>query len=98
MKEIQAFARDRLNIAAYLPDYEYSKNPNREWYWNLRKFTISIINPGSVNTLKPIEFEAFIKKAQKDREIYLIRKKELNVKVVPEIAKIIKTSQNFSSN
>ena len=98
MKEIQAFARGQLDIAAYRPDYEYSKNPNREWYLNLCKLAVYLINLHSVYTLKPIEFEAFIKKAQKDREKYLIRKRELNVKVVPEIARIIRTSQNYSSS
>ena len=60
MKEIQAFARGQLDIAVYLPDFEYSKNPNREWHWNLSKHAVYLINPRSVYTLKPIEFEAFI--------------------------------------
>lgn len=31
VKEILAFARERADIDCFLPDYEYDKEPNREW-------------------------------------------------------------------
>ena len=50
-----------------------------------------------VHTLKEKEFKEFIYKAQKDREKYVITKKELKVKFVPAIAHIIRQSNQISS-
>ena len=48
VKDILNFAASKINIKKYLPDYEYMKDPNREWLWNL------------INTLINKEFQEFI--------------------------------------
>ena len=45
-----------------------------------------------VNTICTDKFKEFILKAQKEREKHVIMKKQMNVKLVPEIAQIIKNS------
>ena len=31
VREILSFAEEKISIAQYLPEYEYTKEPNREW-------------------------------------------------------------------
>ena len=31
------FAERNSDIKDYLPEYQYDKNPSREWYWNMGK-------------------------------------------------------------
>ena len=50
-----------------------------------------------MNTLAGDRFKKFITTAEKEREKYLVMNKQLNVKYVPEIAKIIAESNSFSS-
>ena len=50
-----------------------------------------------MNTLAGDRFKKFITTAEKEREKYLVMNKQLNVKCVPEIAKIIAESNSFSS-
>ena len=35
VKEILSFAKTKVHISKYLPDYEYNKDPNRTWLWNV---------------------------------------------------------------
>ena len=35
VRDIVDFARMKVNIISYLPDYDYVKDPNREWIWNM---------------------------------------------------------------
>ena len=37
MDNIQKWAESKTGIKEYLPDYDYDKNPNREWYCNVCK-------------------------------------------------------------
>ena len=50
-----------------------------------------------MNTLLGDNFKEFIEVAEKDREKHLIMNKQLKVKCVLEIAKIIAESSSFSS-
>ena len=54
VSDILKFAATQINIASYLPEYEYSKEPNREWVWNL------------INSLIPDQFTEFIRKRNRD--------------------------------
>ena len=40
MKQIMEFAERNSDVKSCLPEYEYDKNPNREWYWNIGKHHI----------------------------------------------------------
>ena len=40
MKQIMEFAERNSDVKSYLPEYEYDKNPNREWYRNIDKHQI----------------------------------------------------------
>ena len=48
IKDLLRFATTKINIKRYLPDYEYSKDPNRECLCNV------------LNTLIPKDFQSFI--------------------------------------
>ena len=32
---VLSFAESKTNIHEFLPDFEYDKLPNREWFWNV---------------------------------------------------------------
>ena len=44
------FAKEKTNIDEFLPDYNYQKQPNRKWLWNI------------LNTVIGERFRDFIKK------------------------------------
>ena len=48
VKNIFLFAADKVDISSYLPEYEYNKDPQREWNCNV------------VNTLFHDKFKEFI--------------------------------------
>ena len=51
------FAASKIDIKSYLPDYDYCKEPNREWLCNV------------INTLAMDEFQSFINiKVEKRRQ------------------------------
>ena len=50
-----------------------------------------------MNTLWGDKFKRFIAEAEKEREKHLVMNKQLKVKCVPEIAKIIAESNSVSS-
>ena len=56
VKEILNYAKSKVHILKYMPDYEYNKDPNRTWLWNV------------VNSLIPDEFKSFIADNVKERK------------------------------
>ena len=74
------------DLDRYLPEYEYQKEPNRDWLWNI------------VNTLIHQEFQEYIQDKVGKRESQLIKAKNLKVWVTPEIADIIQRSKAVSTS
>ena len=72
VRDLLRFARSKLDIDKYLPDYEYHKEPNREWFCNL------------LNILVQKEFNEFLNKKIQERNKKLIDSQHLNVNVKPE--------------
>ena len=82
VKDILNWTRERVEIDRYIPDYEYQKEPNREWFVNL------------VNTLLEDNFKVFIN----DRWIACkqigIKSKNLGVTIQNKFIEIFK-NQNL---
>ena len=64
-KDILQWAREKMDIDRYIPDYEYQKKPNREWFTSL------------VNTLLEEDFREFINSKRRAREQKVIKNKNL---------------------
>ena len=82
--ELIQFGEVNANISDYLPDYEYQKQPNRQWWCNV------------LNTLLRYKFSVFVQQKLKDRVKHFVRKKDLNVKALPEFVNIFMKSKNIS--
>ena len=61
VKEILNYSKSKVHILKYMPDYEYNKDPNRTWLWNV------------VNSLIPDEFKSFIADNVKERKEALMK-------------------------
>ena len=83
---ILSFASMHTDVHKYLPEYEYKKEPSRDWIWNL------------VNTLINDEFQEYIQDKVCKRESELIKNKNLKVCATPEIIDIIKRSKAVSTS
>ena len=79
------FARNNSNIDEFLPDFNHQKLPNREWLWNL------------LNTILGERFREFIQSKQQERTEYIMEKKELKVRALPEFIKLFKDSKSIST-
>ena len=85
VRDIVDFARTKVNITSYLPDYNYVKDPNREWVWNI------------VNSLIPKEFQEFIQQKEDERRKELLESSNLAIQIKPDFFKeIFKSSQAVS--
>ena len=84
ISQIIEFSRQHVNIEAYLPDYEYSKYPNRDWLWNV------------VNSLLDKKFQELIQNKIWERTKKMVMKKKLSIKALPEFVDIFKLSKNIS--
>ena len=82
--DLLKFARTQIDIDSYLPDYDYSKLPNRQWLWNV------------LNTLLGPALKKYMSESIEGRVKYLINKKKLTVKALPEFINIFKNSKNVS--
>ena len=85
MRDIIKFAKTKIDINSYLPDYEYLKESNREWLWNV------------VNSLIPNEFQKYIKIWEEKRREELLQSSNLAIRVKPEFLDIFKSSQSVST-
>ena len=84
VKNILLFAADKVDISSYLPEYEYNKDPQREWICNV------------VNTLLHDKFKEFIASSMRAREKKLVQNKRLNVVALPQFIKMFANSNNVS--
>ena len=84
-KDLLKFASPKINIKKYLPEYEYSKESNKEWLWNL------------ISTLITSEFHEFIDEKVKQKKLVLISNQNLGIWVKPEFVNIFKISQVVSN-
>ena len=80
------FAKNNTDIQKYLPEYDYKKEPNRDWIWNI------------VHTLIQDKFNTFISEKINEREKTIINSRNLGVSVLPEIINIIKKSKSVSTS
>ena len=84
VKDLLKFASTKVNIKRCIPDYEYSKEPNREWLCNL------------LNTLIPEDFKDFITEKTEIRKQELIKNQNLVINAKPEFIDIFQKSQVVS--
>ena len=82
--DLLKFGMEETNLIDYLPEYEYRKLPHRQWLCNV------------LNTLLGDTFTKFVQDRLEDRAKFVVRKKELNAKALPEFASIFNKSQNIS--
>ena len=85
VRNLLRFAGSHINIKGYLPEYEYSKEPNREWLCNL------------INTLIRDEFQKYIDDKVAKRKKELIKNQNLGIRAKPEIVEIFRRSQVIST-
>ena len=85
-KDILQWARERVDIDRYIPDYEYQKEPNREWFVNL------------VNTLLEEDFREFINDKWRSRERKVINNKNLGITAKEKFIEIFKNSRSVSTS
>ena len=74
------FAEEHIDIKAYMSDYEHHKLLNLQWLWNL------------LNTLIWDKFKTHIKATTKERAKYVINKRKMSVKALPEFISILRKS------
>ena len=84
VNDILSFASNYVDINSDIPEYNYKKDPQREWLCNI------------VNTLINNEFKQFIANALRDREKLIVMKKSLKTNVLPEFTEIFCKSNNVS--
>ena len=84
VKELIYFACENCDIKSYLPDYDYDKELQREWHWNI------------INTLVPEQFYAFVSMALQSREKKLIAQKGLKVNALPQFLDLFSKFKNVS--
>ena len=85
VKELINFASENCDIKSYLPDYDYDKELQREWLWNI------------LNTLVPEQFHAFVSMALQSREKKLTAQKGLKVNALPQFLDLFSKSKMYRS-
>ena len=86
VKGILGWARERVDIDRFLPEYEYDKEPSREWLCNV------------IHTLLDKQFTDFIIEKQRLREKKVITNKNLGIEAKPEFIKIFRESNSVSTS
>ena len=82
--EILSFAEEKISIAQYFPEYEYAKEPSREWLWNV------------VNSLIPKEFKVFVDEQVILRKESIVKNQNLHITAKNEFVEIFKASKAVS--
>ena len=85
VNDILKFAKTKIRIEEYLPEFDYQREPNRQWLCNL------------VNSLIPEEFKLFIDEKVELRRQALIKQQNLKMTIHPDFANIFKSSNAISS-
>ena len=65
VRDLLRFASSKISIKDYLPDYQYKKDPNREWLCNI------------INSLIQEDFHEFIQQKVDKRRKGLIKSQKL---------------------
>ena len=94
--EILKEAKKHVDIELYLPNLSKGKQPDRNFVWNVGKWfqqSMSVI----VNTLIPKKLSDLIEKWMATREIKFIKKRNLNMKVLPEFSELFNNAPWLSS-
>ena len=89
------FAKRRSEIDEYLPTYKKGKYPNRQFFCNLGKITC-LMTILIVNSLLLHDFTAFIAEKIKEREVKVVKKKDLEIKALPEFVNLFKNTNYIS--
>ena len=84
VKEILSFVQGISDIDEYLPEYDYSKEHNRDWLWNL------------INSLNQKEFQKFIDIKTEKKRKSIIHSQNMQITVKKEFIDIFKTSKAVS--
>ena len=82
--DILKFTSTKINIADYMPEYEYNKEPNREWVCNI------------VNTLLSDDFEEIIDQRVNERKESLINSQNFRITAKTEFIQLFKESKSVS--
>ena len=85
VKSILEFANKNIHIDRFLPDYDYLKDPNREWLCNI------------IHTIIPDKFQNYVQTKVEERRQQLIDTQNLGISVQPEFINIFKSSQSIST-
>ena len=85
VKNILEFKQENIHIHRFLPDYDYLKEPNREWLWNM------------VNTIIPEKFQNFVQAMVEERREQLIDIQNLEISVQSKFKNIFKSFQSIST-
>ena len=80
------FAKENTNIDEFLPDYNYQKQPNREWLWNILSRVIGE------------RFRDFIKQRQQEMTDYILDNKKIKIRALPEFIKHFQDSTSISTH
>ena len=84
VKHVLKFAASKIDIEEYLLSYDYPKEPNREWLWNI------------VNSLIPEEFKSFVDHQIDKRLKKLVQNQNLKVTASKNFIDIFKASKWIS--
>ena len=84
VKDILLFAKSKIDIERYLPDYEYSKEPNREWLCNF------------VNSLLHDDFTHFVDARVQQRRRTMLQNQNMCISAKKEFVEIFKSSKSLS--
>ena len=84
MQDIVKFISKRVNIRLYSSDYDYCKEQNSEWVWNI------------ANSLIQNSFLKFIQVKEDKRREELLISNNLDMKVLPKFLGIFKSSQDIT--
>ena len=85
VRDLLRFASSKVNIKDYLPDYQYIKEPNREWLCNV------------INSLIQEEFHEFIQEKVDKRREELIKSQNLGITIKPEFEALFANSNAVST-
>ena len=85
ISEILQFATDHFEVDEYIPNYEYSRHPNRNWIWII------------INTACQEEFKQFIDEKISELVKYVVSKRSMNVKILPEFVNIFESAKSIST-
>ena len=84
ISDILDFAAAHTDILNYLPEYDYNKEPSREWICNV------------INTLIPREFKEFIDLKVEERKKSIIDNQNFKITAKPEFLQLFKESKSVS--